>query len=154
MLCSVWLKDYKVKEGREEGEGGRTKRKRGGVKRRKRVCAIWLHWGYYNRSRKITWSGTNVRILIPITTVIYAQSVKTAFLLNSSHSASHVHIDSLILSHTFNPQSTEVKTLPVMPTSDCKWILSVLTLHEVFDMCEAVLAHCLNFLFITLLSLT
>lgn len=40
MLCSVWLKDYKVKEGREEGEGGRTKRKRGGVKRRKRVCAI------------------------------------------------------------------------------------------------------------------
>ena len=28
------------KEGRDEGEGGRTKRKREGVKRRKRACAI------------------------------------------------------------------------------------------------------------------
>ena len=26
MLCSVWLKDYKVKEGREEGEGEQRER--------------------------------------------------------------------------------------------------------------------------------
>lgn len=39
-MFSLVKKNYKVKEGRDEGEGGRTKRKREGVKRRKRACAI------------------------------------------------------------------------------------------------------------------